>query len=185
MNRITPIYSQDDYPSPTENIKTELNTLFTFLFPDKTNNKIDENHKGIAIAAHNPALALHLAQMSKFIVLEQTWCERLDLRELTIQTVNTHFSNSYSFDSRIEIAESCGISRKLQHAIAKWETSPLFNEEQRLVIQYTFSVVQSDVSSALLDKVKERFGEKGAVECTALISFFAFWAMFLNATNAD
>jgi hypothetical protein len=27
------------------------------------------------------------------------------------------------------------------------------------------------------------WGEKGAVEATALVAFFGFWAMFLNATR--
>ena len=146
--------------------------------------EINKFHAGVAIAAHNPKLALHLARLSGLIAGDLGWCQRKDLRELAIQTLNVHYKSDYSFRCRAGIAADAGISHEQQAALADWRGCGMFDAEQRLTIEYAGAVVTGAVPDELFDRVKARWGEKGAVECTALISFWAFWAMFLNATGA-
>ena len=186
MARVKPMYRPSDFPGPVDQAtRQDIGVLFNHLFPGAENPEIDRSHDGLAIAAQNPKLALNLAKLSGFIALELPWCERRDLRELAIQSVNVHFKSDYSFEARRRGAEAAGISSVMQDALAGWDSSNLFNDEQRLVIAYAHAAAAGSVPDDLFARAVERFGEKGTVEMTAVIAFFSFWALFLNATRAD
>ena len=184
MARVTLVNKPGDYPgSPDDTTRRELAELFAYLCPQMPDPEIDKAHAGIAIAAHNPRLALHLAKLGALIAGELPWCQRRDLRELAIQTLNVHFKCEYSFQSRAPTAAAAGIGIELQNALPLWKNSALFNDEQRLVIEYTNAVVTGQVPDDLFCQVVGTYGEKGAVELTTVVAFWSFWAMFLNATR--
>lgn len=186
MARVTVVNRPGDYPgTPDEATRQDLDELFEQLFPQSADPAFDKYHAGMAIAAQNPKLALNLARLSGFIAGQLPWCQRKDLRELAIQALNLHYKSDYSFRSRIPNAKTAGIGMELLAALPFWKTSALFDEEQRLVIEYTLAVVSGDVPGELFSRVVDRYGEKGAVEFTSLVAFWAFWAMFLNATGAE
>lgn len=182
MARVNPIYKPSD-ANPSQ--QADVAALFQELFPGVPNPQIDSSHAGIAIAALNPKLALNAAQFSRFIVLDMPWCERPDLQELAVLTLNLHFKCDYAEEVRRARVRAAGISAALQDALPDWSDSPLFDEEQRLVIAYTSATISGSVTDALFAEVVERYGEKGAVEFTAAISWWSFWAMFLKATGAQ
>ena len=64
-----------------------------------------------------------------------------------------------------------------------WRTASLFDDEQRLVIEYAEAVTSGEVPKALFSRVVERYGDKGAVEFTAAVAWWSFWAMMLNAAG--
>jgi alkylhydroperoxidase family enzyme len=185
LARVTTINRPSDYPgTPDAATRADLGALFAALFPGNPAPQINKFHAGVAIAAHTPKLALSLARLSGLIAGELGWCQRKDLRELAIQTVNLHYRSDYSFQCRADIAVEAGISHEQQAALHDWLGSDLFDADQRLTIEYANAVVTGAVPEPLFARVKARWGEQGAVECTALIGFWAFWAMFLNATGA-
>jgi 4-carboxymuconolactone decarboxylase len=180
--RIKGIHSIADYPlGPDGQPAPEIVELFAFLFPGVENPKIDENHAGTAITAHNPKLAMLFAQLSRFMALDVEWSKRADLRELAFATLNLKLKSAYSFESRLAAAKASGISAEQLAMLPLWENSALFDDEQKLVIEYTNAVVSGEVPEALFARVVARFGEKGAVEFTAVVGFWSCWAMLLNA----
>lgn len=184
--RVKGIFRPADYPpGPDGKPDAEIAALFDHLFPGVENPEIDRNHAGIALAAHNPKLALHLAQLSRFLALDTSWCQRADLRELAIQTVNRHYGSDYSFQARLPNARAAGISDALLAELPRWRTSGAFDEEQRLVIEYAQAVVSGDVPAALFSRIVRRYGEKGAIECTTVIAFWSAWAMLINAAGPE
>ena len=110
------------------------------------------------------------------------WTERRDLTELSVQAVNLYFKSAFSFETRMANAEASGIGMERLAALPYWRTSSLFDEEQRLVLEYVNAVVTGDVPDELFGKVRDCYGEKGTVEFTALIGTFSLWAMLINAT---
>ncbi len=179
MARVKPVHRASDYQGDP----AEISTLFATLFPGVEAPAFDGNHDGMAIAALNPKLALVLAQTSRFLALDLAWCARADLRELAILTVNLWYKSTYSLQSREATVRACGISDAMAAAVPDWRGSDLFDDEQRLVIEYSQAVVTGDVPAALFDRVVAAFGETGAVEFTSVVGFWSFWAMFLNATR--
>jgi hypothetical protein len=61
----------------------------------------------------------------------------------------------------------------------------LFDEEQRLVIEYTLACVAGDVPDELFSMVSRHFGEKGAIEFTVTVGWWSLWAMLLNSTRPE
>jgi alkylhydroperoxidase family enzyme len=160
VSRVTAVYKPGDYPgTPDDQTRADLADLFGHMFPGVQNPEIDRAHAGLAIAALSPRLALQLSRLSGVAALQLGWSQRADLREIAIQTVNLHFRSPY------------------------WRTTALFDEEQRLVIEYALAVVTGDVPKALFGRVSGHFGERGAVECTAVIGIWSMWAMLLNAAQ--
>jgi len=184
--RVTGVFRPGDYPGePDATTQDEVAALFARLFPGAADPGFDANHAGMAVAALSPKLALGLAGLSRQIALDLPWCARADLRELVVQAVNLHFGAAYSFRARIAGARAAGVSEAQLDALREWRTSDLFDEEQRLVIDYALATVSGSVPDPLFARVKARYGERGAVELTTVAAFFAFWAMLLNATAPD
>lgn len=180
--RIKGIFKPADYSGAA---KEDVAELFEYLCPGAESPEIDRSHAGLAITAHNPTLALHLARLSRFIVLETAWAQRQDLRELAFQTLNLHFKSDFSYKARLPHAHAAGIRNDLLAALPVWRTSSLFDDEQRLVIEYTNAVVSGDVPAPLFARVVDRYGEKGAVEFTTLVAFWSAWAMIINAAQPE
>lgn len=184
MSRVTAVYKPSDYPgSPDDQTRADLAELFGHMFPGVENPEIDRPHAGVAIAALNPKLALQLSKLSGFAALQFDWCKRADLREIAIQTVNLHFKSDFSAQSRFKAWEAVGLSKDQLAVLPYWQTTNLFDDEQRLVIEYALAVVSGDVPAELFARVVARYGEKGAVECTTVIGLWSLWAMLLNATQ--
>jgi 4-carboxymuconolactone decarboxylase len=181
MARITPVHRPADFVGDP----AEVAPLFDALFSGAATPAFDADHDGLAIAAHTPRLALALAQVSRIAALDLAWCGRADLRELAILTVNLHYRSSYGRRSRVAALHAAGIDDAMIAAVPDWRTSHLFDPAQRLVIEYGQAVPTGAVPDELFDRVVAAFGERGAVECTAVIGLWSFWAMFLNATRSD
>lgn len=184
MSRVKLIFRPGDYPGdPDEKTREELDTFFKHLFPAGQGD--NEPHSGYATLAHAPGLALAISKCADYIVRHMPWSQRRDLREVAVQALNLHFKCDFSFHAHLPLAQTSGISLEQQAAIPYWRTSKLFDDEQRLVIEYTLAVVSGDVPEALFARVAERYGEKGAIECTATIGWWSLWAMLLNATRPE
>lgn len=182
--RVTGVFRPSDYPGePDAETRDAVAALFAQLFDGVADPAFDANHAGMAIAALSPQFALGLAGLSRLIALDLPWCARADLRELAVQAVNLHFAATYSFRARIASAEAAGVNAAQLDALPQWRTSALFDDEQRLVIEYAIATASGSVPDPLFARVKAHYGERGAVELTAVAAFFAFWAMFLKATT--
>jgi len=183
MPRVKPVFKPGDCPEDADPAtRQDLAEFFEQLFPGNPAPEIGIDHTGLALAAHNPKFAGNLSSLTRTAVLEMGWTKRRDLTELAVQAVNLHFKSAFSFETRIPNAEATGIGMERLAALPYWKTSSLFDEEQRLVLEYVDAVVTGAVPDELFGKVKSRYGVKGTVEFTALIGTFSLWAMLINAT---
>lgn len=183
MTRVKPILSPGDYPgTPDDQTKADIAALWDQMFPGEQKG---EPHAGYAILAHSPKLALNILKMGDCILGEISWTQRRDLRELSVQALNLHYKCDFSFRAHLTYAQSAGISLEQQAAIPYWRDSGLFNDEQRLVIEYTLACVAGDVPAELYARTVAHFGDKGAIEFTVTIGWWSMWAMLLNATRPE
>lgn len=181
MARVTEIFRPEDHPQAGDPAtRADLAALWAHLLPGEEQGAL---HAGYAILAHSPRLALAVAQMADTVIGDIGWTRRRDLRELAIQALNLHLRCDFSFHAHLPIAEGAGITLEQQAAVPYWRTSPLFDDEQRLVIEYTMACAAGPVDEPLFERVKTRFGEAGAVEFTVTIGWWVLWAILLNATS--
>ena len=105
------------------------------------------------------------------------------MRELAFQTVALHFGDRFSAEARKSNTVAAGLSPEQLASLPDWRDSDLFDSEQRLVIEYTQAVVTGRVPDDLFARIVARYGEQEAVECTAAIAFWSFWAMISGAAG--
>ncbi len=183
MARVKLVRGPGDHPSADPTTQAGVVELFATLFPGNPAPEFDQAHTAMAALAQSPKLALLAAKFSGAVILESAWGKRANVRELAFQTLGRHFGDELSTSSRRPQAEAAGLTAEQLDALENWWTSGLFDEEQRLVIEYTEAVVTGSVPDELFARVVARYGEQEAVECTAAIGFWSFWAMLVGATG--
>lgn len=177
MARLGLIREPGDDPAP------ERADLFTALFPGNPTPVFNHAHTLMAVLAHSPKLALPAARLSAAVILDSAWGQRVGLRELAFQTLGQHFGDRFSREARQPNAEAAGLTADQLTALPDWRVSDLFDDEQKLVIEYTQAVVTGRVPDELFARMVARYGEQEAVECTAAIAFWSFWAMISGAAG--
>lgn len=70
-------------------------------------------------------------------------------------------------------------------ALDRWQESDLFDEKEKVVLEYTEAVTYSDrrVSDELMGRLKEFFDEDGVVELTGLVAFQNMSSKFNSALD--
>lgn len=183
MARVGYVFRPEDHPDAAQpDVRKDLDALWAHLFPG---GEEGEPHAGYAVLAQSPKLALGIAKLADCILDEVGWTQRRDLRELSVQALNYHYRCDFSFQAHLTYAQLAGISLEQQAALPYWQTSDLFDKEQRLVIEYTLACVAGDVPPKLFARIVSQFGEPGAVEFTVTVGWWAMWAMLLNATRPE
>lgn len=172
-------FSDDSTPSERE----QLDAFFERMRPIFGSDRIPDAAAGFAIIARIPKLANLITGLNEFMARECPWTsQRADLRELSIQTLNLHFQCDFNYQSHLAKAENLyNLPVELQAAIPLWKVTNIFSDEQRLVIEYTLASIQGSVTDELFARVTNQFGEQGAVEFTAGIAWWSFWAILVGA----
>lgn len=183
MSRVSLVRGPGDHPSENPVVQQDVADLFSALFPGNPTPEFNEAHSLMAVLAQSPKLALPAARMSAAVILDSAWGQRACLRELAFQTLGAHFGDAFSVKARQCNAEAAGLTASQLAAIPDWRISDLFDDEQKLVIEYTQAVVTGHVPDELFARVVTRYGEREAVECTAAIGFWSFWSMVSGAAG--
>lgn len=181
--RVKAVFRRADFQPAADATEADADAFFAQLAPGAGDFTIPHDHAGMAIVALNPKLAMQMGAMSRFLALDLTFSKRADLRELVIQTAHLKSGCGFGFKSRFAAGKAAGISIEQLAALALWRTSSLFDEEQRLVIEYAEGVFDRAVSDDLLLRFATAFGEKGAIECSALVGFWSCWAMIIDVAR--
>lgn len=84
----------------------------------------------------------------------------------------------------MKLAERCDSVDKIK-ALAYWQQSDLFSEQERVVLRYTeaMTITGQKVTDELLSQLKQWYSEDDIVELTALISFQNLSAKFNTALD--
>ena len=71
------------------------------------------------------------------------------------------------------MGSTLGISDEKLLALLDWESSPLFDETERLVLEYAdaITITDRDVSDELFERVRARFDEDAIVELTEVVAW--------------
>ena len=82
------------------------------------------------------------------------------------------------------LAERSGSFEKVEK-LAQWKESDLFDEKEKVVLEYTEAVTYSDqqVTDELMEKLKGFFDNDGVVELTGLIAFQNLSSKFNSALD--
>ena len=181
--RVKAVFRPSDFQPTADSPQEEADAFFAQIAPGEKNPEIPYDHAGMAIVALNPRLAAQMGAMSRFMSLELAFSKRADLRDLLVQTTHLKAGAGFSFEARIPGAKAAGLSAEQLAVLGLWRTSSLFNEQQRLVVEYAEAVFDRTVSDELLARFVAAFGEKGAIEAAAIVGYWSCWAMVIDVAR--
>ena len=187
MSRIKPMLKPSDYPAGVDDAtRVAAKALFDHMFPGVENPEIPGKSAAFGTVANDPKLALLLVKLSDYVTREMPFTStRRDLQQLMVQALNWKLGCDFSFQSHIAPAAAVDISLELQTQIPFWKTTNAFNDEQRLVIEYTVAVVEGSVPDELYQRVAAHFDERDTLALTVGVAWWSFWAMIINATKTE
>lgn len=183
--RVKAVFRRQDFQASPEASEADADAFFAQLAPGNPDFAIPWDHGGMAIVASSPRLATQMGAMSRLLALDVEFSKRADLREIAVQI--THILNGcgFGFESKIKSWQAAGLSLEQLAALSVWETSSLFDDEQRLVLEYATAVYDNAVSDELLGRFKAQFSDKAAVECATIVGFWTCWSMVINVAAPE
>lgn len=181
--RVNAVFRRTDFKASEGASEADADAFFAQMGAGVEDAEIPYDHAGMAIVALNPRLATQMGAMSKFMSLELTFSKRADLRDLVVQTTHLKAGAGFAFEARIKGAKAAGLTADQLAVLGVWRTTSLFDQEQRLVIEYAEAVFDRAVSDELLSRFVAKFGEKGAIEAASLVGYWACWAMIIDVAR--
>lgn len=109
------------------------------------------------------------------------------LRSLVIVRISQLNSCSFCIDLNTSVLLSRGVSVEKAMALQNWESSELFTDLEKAVIEYAEAISDSSkkIKKELQGKIKGLFSEAELVELTALIAFQNMSTKFNNAFSIE
>jgi len=95
------------------------------------------------------------------------------LRELALETVGRLTGAEYEFTHHWNLARRVGVSREQLEQLADFETSSLFNEQERLVMRYALEATRNvAVTDATFEAVRKSLGTRRLMELVQNVAFY-------------
>jgi alkylhydroperoxidase family enzyme len=134
--------------------------------------------------SNSPKLAGKVFPLANYFMNESSLSPRL--RELAVLILMKRLDCEYGFVRHIDIALRVGLTREQIDNIGSYPTSPLFTDEDKLILRYADDLTQkARVDDDLFRQVKERIGQQNVLELTAATSFWNMMARNLNALQVE
>jgi len=108
------------------------------------------------------------------------------LREIAILRVGSLTKSDYEFTQHTRVGLSADLTREQIEAIHDWQSSPLFNEQERAVLAYADEIDRDiKVSDDIFTTLKGFLSEHAIVELTVVIGYYGMVCRFLIALDVD
>ena len=95
------------------------------------------------------------------------------LRELALMTVGRLTEAEYEFTHHWNIARRVGVSREQLEHLADFETSSLFNDQEKLVMRYASEATRNvKVTDATFEALRKSFDTRRLMELVQNVAFY-------------
>jgi alkylhydroperoxidase family enzyme len=95
------------------------------------------------------------------------------LRELALMTVGRLTHAEYEFTHHWNLARQVGVSREQLEHLDEFETSPLFNEQERIVMRYALEATMNvAVGDATFEALRKSLGTRRLMEVVQNVAFY-------------
>jgi alkylhydroperoxidase family enzyme len=95
------------------------------------------------------------------------------LRELALMTVGRLTGAEYEFTHHWNLARRVGVSREQLEHLDEFETSPLFNDQERIVMRYALEATMNvAVSDATFEALRKSLDTRRLMEVVQNVAFY-------------
>jgi len=128
---------------------------------------------------HSPELAARTAHLGSYIRFESTLDHKIV--EFTALVAARELECKHEWAAHVGHAQKAGIGRDMIRAVYEQKAVETFSLEDAQIVSFVREMIRSHrVSEATFQAIYGRFGEKGMVELTATIGYYAMLACTLN-----
>ncbi|MBF7082741.1 carboxymuconolactone decarboxylase family protein [Desulfallas sp. Bu1-1] len=158
--------------------------------PEKTRNMITGGKSELSGLNINKMMAHAENSVRHFMRLGNSLLTRAQLdarlRELAILRVATLCRSHYEWYQHEILARQVGVTEEQIEAVKQGPDSPVFNDLERAVLQYTEEVTLNVKSTdETFNKVAKHLSHREIVELTLTIGFYNLVARFLENTEVE
>lgn len=106
------------------------------------------------------------------------------LNELAILLVARDWSAAFEWYAHYQLAMKAGLSPAIADAIAQRRRPATMSEDEAMVYDFVHELLQKrNVSDAVFEKVRKRFGERGVVDLIGTAGYYVAVSMTLNVAG--
>jgi hypothetical protein len=161
----------------------ELEALYRSYATTRYDGKVT-NSWGMLLG--DPVLATLMFKMNKYISDEMSWTQDKRAFTLAVQLINKRRRCEYGFMALSTIGvEQYGVTPEEMAALEFYEESQLFDDEDRVTLEYTDAALAGEVSDALFARARDLFGDSGMLGFTVAVAHWSSWALILNVLKPD
>ncbi len=134
--------------------------------------------------SNSPGLATKVFPLADYFMHESTLDPRQ--RELAVLILMKRLDCTYGFGRHIPIGEQVGLSREQIDNIGSYQDSPLFGDDDKLILRYADELtLKAKVDDGLFQQVTNLIGQANVLELTAATSFWNMMGRNLNALQIE
>lgn len=190
MSRIPEIRSVDDYPVALDGeeravLQAAIDALKTYAATYAADGAEPRIPNSMAATLHSPVVAQKISDLSDHMMNHLPWGQRKKDRELMILLVNKRLKNEYAFRAHSMFGGAAGLSTAQIANLDFYETSDLFDEQERTVLRFTSAALDGEIPDALFEEARAIYGTKELMEFIIAIAYWTFWAVILNCTRPE
>lgn len=135
----------------------------------------------LALWLYSPDLCERAQHLGEFLRYDTSFDKRLS--ELIILSCAAHYRCEYEWAVHAPIAEKAGLKPEIIAALKTGEKPEITASDEQAVYDVVAELLATNrVSQAAFDALTDKFGERGIVELTAIMGYYALGAFLLNST---
>ena len=136
------------------------------------------------VLAHNADVMRFFLRLGSSLLTKAELSPKL--RELVIMRIAKLTGSEYEWTQHHPIALAVGVSQVQLEAVSHWNSSGVFNDEERAVLQYADEVAQNVVAKDETFRTLQRYlSERSIVELTISIGYWGMVARLLVPLQVD
>ena len=132
------------------------------------------------VMLHSPQVAARSARLGDYLRFDCV-LERAD-RELAIIAVAREFDAAVEWAGHVRLAREAGVREEAIEVVGSRSETAALSDAEAGIVRYVRELLgQKRVTDATFEAARMRLGERGVVDLTALIGYYALVACTLNA----
>jgi alkylhydroperoxidase family enzyme len=187
MTRMRAFTSIADHPGGANDGESRALDQFAKLYESSGGDK----YKGKIVRTwglllHDPILAHRMLELNNYISNEMSWTQKKRARTLVVQMINKRTQCEYSFMAFYTAGVEHGwVTPEEMAALDFYEECEFFDDEDRLVLDFTVATLNGRVSDELYAKVNDFLGDQETLGLTVAIAYWTFWSMIINVFKPE
>ena len=135
-----------------------------------------------AMLMHSPETAVRTAHLGAYLRFESVLDD--DARELAILTAAREFDCDYEWAAHVRLAQRHGVREEAIAVVGQREDPSALDDAEAVIVRYGRELLAAHrVSQDTFKAARAQLGERGVIELTATLGYYAMLACTLNATE--